>query len=255
MSTLDRLFAESTSLADYARRYAGYLNDLLEQLDCEAIERVGIVFEEARQHNRTIFVVGNGGSASTASHFANDFGFGSRKAGGKAYRMISLTDNVAFISAAGNDVGYELIFVEQLKTLMNPGDVVLAISASGNSPNIVAAIEYANAHRAVTVGLTGFDGGRVQEMVDVCVHVATPHGDYGPVEDLHLILDHLVSSYLVRLTAEQNQQEHAEHVRVAARPEPALSQGVAAFASRFERLPRRTRRAGASAAAKPAVAG
>lgn len=203
MSTLDRLYTESTGLADYARRYARYLSDLLGRLDCEAIDRVGRVLENAREDGRTIFVIGNGGSASTASHFANDFGFGARKAGGKAYRMISLSDNVAFLTAAGNDVGYDLVFVEQLKTLMQPGDVVIAISASGNSPNIVAAIEYANENGGVTVGLSGFDGGRLKQLADVCVHVTTPHGDYGPVEDIHLILDHLISSYLVRLTTQQ----------------------------------------------------
>jgi D-sedoheptulose 7-phosphate isomerase len=239
MSTLDRLFEESTGLADYAQRYARYLSDLLSRLDCAAIERVGEVFEEARLHGKTIFVIGNGGSASTASHFANDFGFGSRKAGGKAYRMLSLTDNVAFMSACGNDVGYSLIFVEQLKTLMNPGDVVLAISASGNSPNVIAAIDYANTHGAVTVGLSGFDGGRLKEIVDVCIQVTTPHGDYGPVEDVHLILDHLVSSFLVRLTAGRQLR-----TRTSA-PVPAVAASVAPVPSmalpRFRRMPKAAR--------------
>jgi D-sedoheptulose 7-phosphate isomerase len=252
MSTLNRLFGDSTSLADYAARYAAYLSDLLAQLDCEAIEQVGQFFEDAREAGRTIFLIGNGGSASTASHFANDFGFGTRKAGGKAYRAISLTDNVAFISAAGNDVGYELVFVEQLKTLMNPGDVVVAISASGNSPNVIAAIEYANEHGALTVGFTGFDGGELRQIADVCVHIQTPKGDYGPVEDVHLVLDHLISSYLVRLTAGAVRQEKADRHR---EQQPAVTATATAQASahsfgptvqtssRFERLPRAARQA------------
>jgi D-sedoheptulose 7-phosphate isomerase len=201
MSTLDRLFRESNGLADYASRYARYLSDLLADLDYDAVERVGRTFEAARQAGRTIFLLGNGGSASTASHFANDLGLGPRIFGGKAYRAISLADNMAFVTAAGNDVGYDTVFVEQLKTLMMPGDVVVGISASGNSPNVVKAIEYAKAHRGITVGFAGFDGGQLVKAADFSVHIATPKGDYGPVEDLHMVLDHLITSYLARLTA------------------------------------------------------
>jgi D-sedoheptulose 7-phosphate isomerase len=200
MSTLDRLFCESTGLADYARKYARYLSTLLAELDYEAIERVGNAFETARRSGRTIFLLGNGGSAATASHFANDLGLGPRIFGGKAYRAISLADNMAFVTATGNDVGYDMIFVEQLKTLMSPGDVVVGISASGNSPNVVRAMEYAKAHGAVTIGFAGFDGGELVNIVDEAVHVATPHGDYGPVEDVHMMLDHLVTTFLARLT-------------------------------------------------------
>jgi D-sedoheptulose 7-phosphate isomerase len=205
MSTLDRLFGESTSLADYASRYTVYLSELLAQLDCEAIERVGLLLEDARHAGSTIFLIGNGGSASTASHLANDLGLGPRVRGGHAYRAHSLTDNVAFMSAAGNDLGYETIFVEQLKTLMRPGDVVVAISASGNSPNVVKALEYAKQLGATTIALTGFDGGRLRQLADECVHIQTPRGDYGPVEDLHVMLGHLITTYLARLTA-----SHAE---------------------------------------------
>jgi D-sedoheptulose 7-phosphate isomerase len=200
MSTLDRLFRESNGLADYASRYARYLSELLADLDYDAVERVGHAFEAARQAGRTIFLLGNGGSAATASHFANDLGLGPRIFGGKAYRAISLSDNMSFVTAAGNDVGYDTIFVEQLKTLMIPGDVVVGISASGNSPNVLNAIEYAKAHRGFTVGLAGFDGGQLVEMADASIHIVTPKGDYGPVEDLHMVLDHLLTSYLARMT-------------------------------------------------------
>jgi D-sedoheptulose 7-phosphate isomerase len=206
MSTLDRLFGESNGLAEYAGRYALYLGNLLADLDCEAIARVGQILEDARRANRTIFILGNGGSASTASHFANDLGLGPRHNGGKAYRAISLADNVAFLTAAGNDIGYDLIFVEQLKTLMQPGDVVIAISASGNSPNVVRAVEYAKKRGGVTIGLTGFDGGTLRKIASENIHIGTPHGDYAPVEDIHLILGHLVASYLTRLTAGASQK-------------------------------------------------
>jgi D-sedoheptulose 7-phosphate isomerase len=225
MSTLDRLFGQSDSLADYAARYALYLAGLLTELDCEAVERVGHALEEARREGSTIFVLGNGGSAATASHLANDLGLGPRARGGEAYRIISLSDNVAFLTAAGNDISYDMVFVEQLKTLLRPGDVVLAISASGNSPNVVKAIEFAKKRGAVTIALTGFDGGELRLLADECVHVATPPGDYGPVEDMHLIFGHLVSSYLARLTAGAARSERAG--RTAA-PVPAISTALQA---------------------------
>ncbi len=207
MSTLNRLFTESNSLAEYAGRYTAYIADLLDQLDYAAIERVGLLLEDARQRGRTIFLVGNGGSAATASHLACDLSLGPRVFGGKAYRAISLSDNTALISAAGNDLGFDTVFVEQLKTLLRRGDVVVAISASGNSPNVVKAVEYANHAGAVTIGLTGFDGGRLRQIAAEQIHVPTPKGDYGPVEDLHLMLNHLITSYLVRLTCEENDRE------------------------------------------------
>lgn len=201
MSTLDRLFGDSNGLAEYAGRYALYLGKLLADLDCDAIARVGEILETARRANRTIFVLGNGGSAATASHFANDLGLGPRVSGGSAFRAISLTDNVAFLTAAANDISFESVFSEQLKTFMQAGDIVIAISASGNSPNVLKAVEYATKRGAFTIGLTGFDGGKLRKIAHENIHINTPHGDYGPVEDIHLILGHLVASYLARLTA------------------------------------------------------
>jgi D-sedoheptulose 7-phosphate isomerase len=223
MSTLNRLFTESNSLAEYAGRYAAYIVDLLDRLDYAAIDRVGGVLEDARQRGRTIFIVGNGGSAATASHFACDLSLGPRGFGGQAYRAISLSDNNALITAAGNDLGYETVFSEQLKTLLVPGDVVLAISASGNSPNVVKAVEYANRIGATTIGLTGFDGGRIRHIVREHIHIPTPKGDYGPVEDLHLVLNHLISSYLVRLTKEQNDEQMVFALKRSTRLEESVS--------------------------------
>ena len=223
MSTLDRLFTESNSLADYAGRYASYIAALLDQLDYAAIDRVGSLFEAARLQRRTIFIVGNGGSASTASHFACDLALGPRSFGGKAYRVISLADNNAVLTAAGNDFGYETVFSEQLKTLLSPGDVVLAISASGNSPNIIDAVEYANRVGATTIGLTGFDGGRLRHIAREHIHIPTPKGDYGPVEDLHLMVNHLISSYLVRLTREETDGELVYALNRSGRLEPSVT--------------------------------
>ena len=201
MSTLDRLFAEAQDLEDYARRYAQYISQLLASLDCAAIKRVGERLEAARHANATVFILGNGGSASTASHFANDLGFGPRRLGGATYRAISLTDNLSALTAIANDRHYDAVFVEQLKTLLQPGDLVLAISASGNSPNVLLAAQYARTQQAVVVAFTGFGGGQLVDLADDVVHVSTPHGDYGPVEDVHMFLDHLLTSYLARFTA------------------------------------------------------
>lgn len=204
MSTLDRLFLEARDLEDYARRYAQYISQLLANLDCAAIQRVGERLEAARVMNARVFILGNGGSASTASHLANDLGFGPRRLGGATYKAISLSDNVSAITAIANDRHYDEVFVEQLKTLLEPGDLVLAISASGNSPNVLRAAQYARTQQAVVIAFTGFGGGQLVDLADDVVHIATAHGDYGPVEDLHMLLDHLLTSYLARLTARES---------------------------------------------------
>ncbi len=158
---------------------------------------------EARERGARIFFIGNGGSAATAAHFANDIGIGSQS-WSKPFKTVSLADNVPVLTALANDYGYENVFTLQLKTQMSQGDVVVAISVSGNSPNVVSAIEYANANGAVTTALTGFDGGRLKGLTQISVHVPTEKGEYGPVEDVHMILDHLVGTYLSALCRAEN---------------------------------------------------
>lgn len=152
---------------------------------------------DARSRGSTIFFIGNGGSAATASHFANDIAIGTRTYD-KPFRVISLCDNPSIITAIANDDGYDKIFSQQLRILLKKGDVVVAISASGNSPNLIEAIDLAKKMGNVTVGLSAFDGGKMKEMVDVSVHVPTEKGEYGPAEDAHMVMDHLVSNYLMR---------------------------------------------------------
>ena len=197
MNNLDGIFSESQSGGDYARRYAAYLSDLLRNLDVEAIEKVLGVFRKARSDGNTIFFVGNGGSAATCSHFAEDLAYGTWVEGKKPFRVLSLTDNTPYITALGNDEGYENVFVGQLRNLFDRGDVLVAISASGNSPNLVKAVEYANDHGGITIGMVGFDGGRLKSICHHCCHIQTAKGAYGPVEDMHLVLDHIISTYLM----------------------------------------------------------
>ena len=136
--------------------------------------------------------MGNGGSAASASHWVNDL----TRWRAKPFRAISLVDNAAIVTAYANDEGFEHIFRMQLQNLMTPGDAVVAISASGNSPNLVSALDYANAVGGVTIGLTGFSGGALREIANSGVHVPSEIGEYGPVEDAHMILGHLVTERL-----------------------------------------------------------
>lgn len=145
-------------------------------------------FVKCLDKEKFIYVIGNGGSASTASHFACDLTT-------HGYRAISLTDNNAVITRIGNDFGYDNIFIEQLKLYFKAGDVLVAISASGNSPNLLRAVEYANT-LGTTVAIVGFDGGRLANMCNIVVHTRTNNGDYEGAEDRHLEVCHAVAKRL-----------------------------------------------------------
>jgi D-sedoheptulose 7-phosphate isomerase len=196
MNNLDRIF--TLDAAEFTRRYLQYLNEVLKSIDPEAIARFVQTLLEARARGATIFFIGNGGSAATASHFANDLAIGTNSYE-KPFRVISLTDNQAIITAIGNDFGYEEIFVRQLQVVGKPGDVLVAISASGNSPNLIRAMEYAASANIKTVALTAFDGGCLKQIADDVIHIPTALKEYGPAEDAHMVIDHLVGSYLIRV--------------------------------------------------------
>ena len=198
MNKLDQMYSESLSINDYSKSYIDYLSSVLNNISLKDIEKFVEVLLEARERESTIFFIGNGGSAATASHFANDIAIGTRTYE-KPFRAISLCDNQAVITAIANDDGYEKIFSQQLQVLLKKQDVVVAISASGNSPNLIQAIDTSKEMGAITVGISAFDGGKMKEMVDVSLHVPTEKGEYGPAEDAHMVLDHLVSNYLMRL--------------------------------------------------------
>jgi len=198
MNKLDQIYSESLSINDYSKSYIDYLSSVLSNISLTDIEKFVEVLLEARERESSIFFIGNGGSAATASHFANDIAIGTRTYE-KPFRAISLCDNQAVITAIANDDGYEKIFSQQLQVLLKKQDVVVAISASGNSPNLLDAIDTAKKMNTITVGISAFDGGKMKEMVDVSLHVPTEKGEYGPAEDAHMVLDHLISNYLMRL--------------------------------------------------------
>ena len=197
MNNIDQIYSESLSINDYSRSYIDYLSSVLNNISLTDIEKFVEVLLEAKERESSIFFIGNGGSAATASHFANDIAIGARTYK-KPFRAISLCDNQAVITAIANDDGYEKIFSQQLQVLLKKQDVVVAISASGNSPNLIQAIDTSKEIGAITVGISAFDGGKMKEMVDVSLHVPTEKGEYGPAEDAHMVLDHLVSNYLMR---------------------------------------------------------
>jgi D-sedoheptulose 7-phosphate isomerase len=178
----------------FSNSYLEYLISLIEQLDRAAIAKFADLLLESREFGSTTFFLGNGGSASTATHFVNDVSLGSRQFD-KPFRAISLCDNQAVITAIANDDGYENIFLQQLQTLAKPGDTIVCISASGNSKNLLKAIEYAKNNDIYVVGLTAFDGGYLKKNCNLNIHVPTKVGEYGPAEDLHMVVCGLVGSY------------------------------------------------------------
>jgi D-sedoheptulose 7-phosphate isomerase len=195
MNNIDRIYTADP--VAFARAYLEYLQTVLRRIDPEEIGHFIQTLLQARERAATVFFIGNGGSAATASHFANDLLIGTNHYE-KPFRTISLADNVPILTAIGNDFGYEEIFVRQLRSLGKSGDVLVAISASGNSPNLIKAFEYANSAGIGTIAITAFDGGRMKALASQGIHVPTELKEYGPAEDAHLVLDHLVSAYLMR---------------------------------------------------------
>jgi len=186
----------AASAEPFARGYLDYVAALIRGLDAAEIAGFIAALERARAGESTIFIIGNGGSAATASHMANDFGMSGSPGNRRPIRAHALTDNVPLLTAIANDHDYRDVFVRQLDIHYRDGDVLLAISASGNSPNVVAAAEWIRDRKGLVLGLLGFDGGRLRALCGTSVLVRTPPGEYGPVEDVHMILDHLVTMWL-----------------------------------------------------------
>ena len=168
---------------------------LLAELDPPQIARIIAEFVKARDTGKRIYAIGNGGSASTASHFVNDMGKGASIGREKRFKVIPLTDNVEWMTALSNDQCYEDVFVEQLRNFAEPGDVLLAISGSGNSENVLRAVRYANEAGCVTIGFTGFQGGKLRDLVQHGIVVGSDH--MGRIEDMHVILQHMICYFFM----------------------------------------------------------
>lgn len=185
------------TLATLLNNYTMDLRDVLAQLPARDIIRVSEAILAAGERGGTIFILGNGGSAATASHFACDLAKGTQRPGVRPFRVIALTDNVPLMTAWGNDSSYEHIFAEQLRPLVQSGDVVIGISGSGNSPNVLEAMRIAKEAGAQTIGWTGFRGGKLKALVDICVLV--PSHSMEQIEDVHLILEHALCTALRKI--------------------------------------------------------
>jgi D-sedoheptulose 7-phosphate isomerase len=181
--------------------YITTLQGTLDILPVAQIENLARTLQDARMQGKRVFIMGNGGSASTASHFVCDLGKNTRMDGWPDFKVVGLTDNMAIFSAYANDEGYDQAFARQLTSLIQDGDVVIGISASGNSPNVLNAIEAAKRCNALTIGFTGFNGGKLRHMVDINIHIDSNIIEH--VEDIHLMLEHMIVLYLKQFVRQQ----------------------------------------------------
>lgn len=182
------------SIREFAHWYREEELRQWESLDIGALERIAKAIEKAEKSGNQVFVMGNGGSAATASHIATDWCKTAERVGKPLLRCISLNDNVPFMTAIGNDLGYDEVFARQLQNFLQRGDVVVIISGSGNSPNVVKAARLAKSRGAVLIGMTGFKGGQLRQMADICLHIESDQ--YGVIEDLHMGAGSIIAFYL-----------------------------------------------------------
>ena len=197
MKNIKTISSQSNSPSEFMNRYVSYLKDVLSNIDVKQVDKLVLSLEKARKNGNTIFIIGNGGSATTASSMANDLGFDiiKKTKTKKPFKFLSLTDNNSVITAIANDVGYEEVFVNQLKIHYRKGDQLIIISASGNSPNLVSAAKWFKSQKGKVISFLGFDGGKLKKISDIILHAKTEKGDYGPVEDTHLIINHVLAHW------------------------------------------------------------
>ena len=182
----------------FVKKYINDIRDTLNRMEPELVEKlseIAEIFTRARDEGRFIYIMGNGGSGATSSHFVCDIIKGLRNDNFPKFKAMAFSDNMPTIMAWANDQSYDDIFVEQLKNFMQPGDIVLGISGSGNSENVIRAIKWANENGAKTIGWTGFDGGKLEKEAQLCITV--PNNSMQQIEDIHMIFEHLLVSMLM----------------------------------------------------------
>ncbi len=187
----------SINLVNFSNSYIDYLSDVLKKIDKKSICDLERILEKARKSNNTIFVAGNGGAASTTITMANDLGFDVLKKTKikKTFKIHSLNDNPSVITAIANDTGYENIFLNQLKIHFRKGDILIVLSASGNSSNLIKACNWVKKKNGKVVGILGFNGGKLIKMCNLKIHIKTEKNEYGPVEDAQLIINHILAHW------------------------------------------------------------
>ena len=181
-----------------AEQYLATFSSLVHGIDLKALERIVDRIRSVRDDGRTIYIAGNGGSAATAAHWVNDLGKATKRSGQKPVRVIGLADNAPWLTALGNDEGFDRVFAGQLENFAQSDDMLIVISASGRSPNLVKAVELARERGLVTIGLLGFDGGLLKDMVTEALLIQSEVGAYGPVETAHALVADIVTTCLIR---------------------------------------------------------
>jgi D-sedoheptulose 7-phosphate isomerase len=179
---------------DYVQSYLNDLSQIIEALPKDTVVEIGNLLQEAREADKHIFIMGNGGSAATASHIAGDFIKNSRNPGQKRVSIFALNDNAPAVLSLSNDESYEVVYSEQLRSHARPGDLVIAISGSGNSSNVVNAVDAAKEMGLKTIGLTGFKGGKLKEKTDLCLVV--PSDNMEMIEDAHMMVGHILTDMM-----------------------------------------------------------
>ena len=183
------------SFLKFFNSYVNKLNFYLKNIDKNSLTKLETFFRSLVNSKKKVFIAGNGGSAATASTMANDLGFDLYKKTKKKINLVSLVDNVSILTAISNDTGYENLFLNQLKLSHQIGDHLLLISASGNSKNLIKCVRYVKNRKGKVITFLGFDGGKLKKMSDICIHIKTEKNEYGPVEDSHLILNHILAHW------------------------------------------------------------
>ena len=196
LSELNKLSVKKKDIASFAESYFENLINTFKKLDKKSILKLEREFLDLRKKNATLYVFGNGGGAATAMTMANDLGFDVlKKTNKKTFKIISLNDNTSVITAIANDVGYDNIFLNQLKIHFKRNDKILIFSASGNSKNLVDAASWVKKKGGKVISILGFDGGKLKKISNLAVHIKSLKGDYGPVEDIQLIINHILAHW------------------------------------------------------------
>jgi D-sedoheptulose 7-phosphate isomerase len=190
---MQQLHSHSKQLA---ARFLRDFEELLQRVNLDAVERIYQILRGARDRGATVYLAGNGGSAATAAHWVNDLGKGAKQSNRLPLRVMNLSDNVSWLTALANDEGYERVFAGQLENFAKANDVLVVLSASGNSPNLLRAVELARARKLKSIGFLGFDGGALRNVVDEVLLLPTPRGAYGLVESGHDLFCHILTACL-----------------------------------------------------------
>ena len=199
---LKNYLTKSKNINSFSKKYISYLQNVFNSLDFKKLDDLEREFLKIRARNSTIFSIGNGGASATSMTLANDIGFDIlKKTKKKGFRIVNLCDNNSIITAIANDVGYEKIFIEQLKLHYKKNDALIIFSASGNSKNILNAAKWVREKKGKVFSIVGFDGGKIKKYSDICLHFKSQMNEYGPVEDCQLIVNHILAHWFQKKKA------------------------------------------------------